>query len=67
MYVTFIYLRPVSLLSPSNVCLSNWGLAPDNIGTVGLSCRVNDRAVRAGPFAHKAFRVNYTQLYRAYA
>ena len=43
---------------PVNVCLTHWGLATN----IGLSCRVNDRAIHAEPFTCKAFRVNYTRV-----
>ena len=63
-----VYLQPLSL--PVNVCISHWRFAVLSFSLTlfyGLSCRVNDRAVRAEPLQCKAFRVTYTQLYRAYA
>ena len=51
------YLHPLSILSQST------SVSPtDVLPIIGLLCRVNDRAVRAEPFARKAFRVNYTRV-----
>ena len=55
--------RPPSFCSlPVDVCLESHMSC---LVIFPTSCRVNDRAVHAVPFARKAFRVNYTQLYRA--
>ena len=59
--------RASSLIISRNVrkhraCIKQRNLQWRCVSCLGLSCRVNDRAVRAEPFARKAFRVNYTRV-----